>query len=85
MLASLTARLPRWTIVGGKGGVGKTTVAATLAVALADAGQQVLALSTDPAHSLGDALGQPLGPEPRDVAGVPGLRAAELDAERERG
>ncbi|HEV2736476.1 MAG TPA: ArsA family ATPase [Longimicrobiaceae bacterium] len=75
---------PGWTLVGGKGGVGKTTVAAALAVALADAGGRVLALSTDPAHSLGDALGTPLGPEPVPVPGVPGLEALEVDAERER-
>jgi arsenite-transporting ATPase len=64
--------------------VGKTTVAAALAVALADAGERVLALSTDPAHSLGDALGTPLGPEPMPVPGVPGLEALEVDADRER-
>ncbi len=42
---------------GGKGGVGKTTCAAARAVASALAGARVLAVSTDPAHSLGDALG----------------------------
>jgi arsenite-transporting ATPase len=75
---------PGWTFVGGKGGVGKTTVAAALAVALADAGERVLALSTDPAHSLGDALGTRLGPEPAPVVGVPGLEALEVDAALER-
>ncbi|HEX7243159.1 MAG TPA: ArsA family ATPase, partial [Longimicrobiaceae bacterium] len=75
---------PRWTLVGGKGGVGKTTVAAALAVELADAGERVLALSTDPAHSLGDALGIPLGPDPAPVPGVDGLLAMELDSARER-
>jgi arsenite-transporting ATPase len=59
-------------------------VAAALAVALADAGERVLALSTDPAHSLGDALGVPLGPEPSPVPGVPGLEAVEVDAAFER-
>ncbi|HEX2090905.1 MAG TPA: ArsA family ATPase [Longimicrobiaceae bacterium] len=84
MLAELVSPGPRWTFVGGKGGVGKTTVAAALAVALADAGERVLVLSTDPAHSLGDALGVLLGPEPRPVPGVEGLSALEVDAERER-
>ncbi|HEU4632163.1 MAG TPA: ArsA family ATPase [Gemmatimonadaceae bacterium] len=84
MLAELAAGAPRWTMVGGKGGVGKTTVAAALAVALADAGHDVLALSVDPAHSLGDALGAVLSPEAQPVAGVPRLHAAELDAARER-
>jgi arsenite/tail-anchored protein-transporting ATPase len=66
----------------GKGGVGKTSAAAAVAVALAERrpDARVLALSTDPAHSLGDALGQALGDDERPVAGVAGLFARELDA-----
>ncbi|MDP9349290.1 MAG: ArsA family ATPase, partial [Gemmatimonadota bacterium] len=75
---------PRWTFVGGKGGVGKTTVAAALAVALADAGERVLVLSVDPAHSLGDALGVELGGGPAPVPGAPGLEALEVDPEGEQ-
>jgi len=67
----------------GKGGVGKTSAAAAVALALAarrpDA--RILALSTDPAHSLGDALGLALGDDERPVPDVPGLAARELDAE----
>src|SRR5688500_13064235 len=74
----------RWTFVGGKGGVGKTTTAAALAVSLADAGRAVLVLSVDPAHSLGDALEVELGPEPLRVPGVPRLRGMEIDATREQ-
>ncbi|MBW3627754.1 MAG: ArsA family ATPase [Gemmatimonadetes bacterium] len=74
----------RWTFVGGKGGVGKTTTAAALAISLADAGEEVLVLSVDPAHSLGDALGVALGSEPVDMPGVPRLRALEIDAAREQ-
>ena len=40
----------------GKGGVGKTTVAAATALRCAEAGRRTLVLSTDPAHSLADAL-----------------------------
>jgi arsenite/tail-anchored protein-transporting ATPase len=66
----------------GKGGVGKTSAAAAVAEALVERrpGTRVLALSTDPAHSLGDALGVTLGDDERPVPGVPGLFARELDA-----
>lgn len=62
----------------GKGGVGKTTIAAATALHLADRGRRVLIMSTDPAHSLGDALGLSLGNEPTPVA--PRLDALEIDA-----
>jgi arsenite-transporting ATPase len=75
----------RLLVVAGKGGVGKTTCAAALGLALARrrAGARVLLLSSDPAHSLGDALGERLDDDERAVAGAPaGLRARELDAGR---
>jgi len=65
----------------GKGGVGKTTCAAARALAEAAGGARVLLVSTDPAHSLGDALGVHLSATPRRVAGHR-LRAVELDAPR---
>jgi len=67
----------------GKGGVGKTSAAAAVALALAERrpDARILALSTDPAHSLGDALGLALGDDERPVPDVPGLAARELDAE----
>jgi arsenite/tail-anchored protein-transporting ATPase len=83
-LASELTLGSRWTLVGGKGGVGKTTTAAALGVELAEAGERVLVISLDPAHSLGDALGVALGAEPTPVPGVPGLEALEVDAEHER-
>jgi arsenite/tail-anchored protein-transporting ATPase len=55
-------------LVTGKGGVGKTTVAAATALAAADAGHRVLVTSTDPAHSLADALEVDLGSAPTLVA-----------------
>jgi arsenite-transporting ATPase len=73
----------RLLVFGGKGGVGKTTAAATAALALADGRDgRVLLLSADPAHSLGDALSVRLGDDERAVPGVsPRLRARELDAD----
>ena len=68
-------------LVMGKGGVGKTTVAAATALAAAEAGHRTLVLSTDPAHSLADALGLPIGTRPTAV--TDGLDAQQLDA-RER-
>ncbi|HEY4007954.1 MAG TPA: ArsA family ATPase [Pseudonocardia sp.] len=62
----------------GKGGVGKTTLAAATAARLARAGRKALVISTDPAHSLGDALDAPLSGEPAEV--YPGLFAAHLDS-----
>ena len=60
--------LPRTILYTGKGGVGKTSVAAATARRLAADGRRTLVLSTDPAHSLGDVLGEPLGPQPTKIA-----------------
>jgi arsenite-transporting ATPase len=70
-------------VFAGKGGVGKTTCAAAAALAAAERGRRVAVISTDPAHSLGDALGQPLGVTPRRIPTRAGrLDAIELDADR---
>jgi arsenite-transporting ATPase len=63
----------------GKGGVGKTTVAAATAVALADSGRRVLLVSTDPASNLDDVLGVSVGPQPAGVQDVTGLEVMNLD------
>jgi len=65
----------------GKGGVGKTTLAAATALRSASLGHRTLVISTDIAHSLADALATPLGNEPRPVNGS--LEAAELDTGEE--
>lgn len=62
----------------GKGGVGKTTTAAATALACADEGHRTLVLSTDPAHSLADAFGVPLGDRPSPLADR--LWGQQLDA-----
>lgn len=73
----------RWILFGGKGGVGKSTCAAAVAVRLASR-RRVLLLSTDPAHSLGDVFGTRLDNEPRTVpGGPPSLHVREIDAARE--
>jgi arsenite-transporting ATPase len=85
----------RYRFFAGKGGVGKTTCAAAAALALAEntedreTDRRVLVASTDPAHSLGDALGRRLGPDPRPVPlrgkgkeGAGALWAVELAGER---
>ncbi|MFV1988559.1 MAG: ArsA family ATPase [Gemmatimonadota bacterium] len=66
---------------GGKGGVGKTTMASAAALQLAAEGHKTLLVSTDPAHSTSDILQHELGPEPSPVA--PGCWAMEIDPERE--
>lgn len=71
----------RIVLVTGKGGVGKTTVAAATALASADAGKRTLVTSTDPAHSLSDALTIDLGSTPTRV--VEGLDGQQIDAQRQ--
>ncbi|MEM7008941.1 MAG: ArsA family ATPase [Thermodesulfobacteriota bacterium] len=61
----------------GKGGVGKTTVAAATALQAATKGNKVLVISTDAAHSLRDVFAQELGPEPVKVA--KNVYAQEID------
>lgn len=80
MLLNL-ARSRRILFVGGKGGVGKTSVSAALALARARDGGRVLLVSTDPAHNLGQVWDRPLTDAPTRVltlgAGV--VDAVELD------
>jgi arsenite/tail-anchored protein-transporting ATPase len=64
----------------GKGGVGKTTAAAATATLAAGRGLKTLALSTDPAHSLADALSTDAGDDPVEVDS--GLFVQQVDAQR---
>ena len=63
----------------GKGGVGKTSVAAASAVALAGLGKRVLLVSTDPASNVSQVFGQPIGNQVTGIQSVPGLSAIEID------
>jgi arsenite/tail-anchored protein-transporting ATPase len=69
----------RFLFFTGKGGVGKTSLACALAVALADGGKRVLLVSTDPASNLDEVLGVRLGSLPTAVPEVPGLHALNID------
>ena len=72
---------PRTILYTGKGGVGKTSVAACTARACAASGLRTLVLSTDPAHSLSDSLGTALGPDPVAVGDL--LWGQEVSAQDE--
>jgi len=63
-------------LLTGKGGVGKTSLAAATALRAAEHGHRTFLLSTDAAHSLGDGLGRPVGARPVEVA--PGVVAQEV-------
>ncbi len=69
--------------VGGKGGVGKTTVSSAFGLRCAEDGDRTLLVSTDPAHSTGDVFDQRFGDTPQPVEGHEGLDALELDPEEE--
>lgn len=62
----------------GKGGTGKTSISAATALRCSELGMKTLVISTDTAHSLGDALQKKIGPEPIEIG--PNLWAQEIDA-----
>ena len=72
---------PRTILYTGKGGVGKTSVAAATARRCAAAGLKTVVLSTDPAHSLSDSLEEQLGGEPSEIA--PNLWGQEVQAQEQ--
>lgn len=71
----------RLLLVGGKGGVGKTTTSSALAILATEREKKVLLVSTDPAHSLSDAFDRPIGDNITRLA--PNLDGLELDPDRE--
>jgi arsenite-transporting ATPase len=83
-LDALIERLPRVTLVVGKGGVGKTTCSVAIAEHLAGAGHRTLLLSTDPAAALSSVLGAPVSTSAQSVASHPNLDARQLDARQLR-
>jgi arsenite-transporting ATPase len=72
---------PRIILYTGKGGVGKTSVAAATARRVAAAGSRTLVLSTDPAHSLAESLQAAVGAEPTEVGD--GVWAQQVQAQEE--
>jgi arsenite-transporting ATPase len=79
---SLSIFNKRFAFFGGKGGVGKTTMAAATAIRAADLGYRTLLVSTDPAHSVSDSLDQQIGGDSYlEVENVKNLWAIELNTE----
>mmetsp|Transcript_49657 Transcript_49657/g.118258 ORF Transcript_49657/g.118258 Transcript_49657/m.118258 type:complete len:736 (+) Transcript_49657:87-2294(+) len=78
--SDLQQRSQKLVFFGGKGGVGKTSSSAAYAAGLAEQGMRTLILSTDPAHSLGDALATPLSGTAVEIAD--NLWAAEVDTKQ---
>jgi len=72
---------PEYVLYGGKGGVGKTTMAAATALSSAADGTATLVVSTDPAHSLSDTLDTTIPPRPTRIREDSPLWAAEIDPE----
>jgi arsenite-transporting ATPase len=70
---------PEYVLYGGKGGVGKTTMAAATALASARGGTRTLVVSTDPAHSLSDTLETEVPSSPERVREDVPLYGAEID------
>ena len=80
-LIGLTKTSLKLILFGGKGGVGKTTFASSTGLYLSKDFKTLL-ISTDPAHSLADSLGQEIGGEIKEVKGVKNLSALEISAEK---
>jgi arsenite-transporting ATPase len=76
---AIEADVPEYVLYGGKGGVGKTTMAAATGLASAADGVRTLVVSTDPAHSLSDAVGVEIGSEPTRITENAPVWGVEID------
>lgn len=72
-------KVPKFLFFTGKGGVGKTSMSCATAVGLAEKGNKVLLISTDPASNLDEVLETKLNSKPVEVNGVPNLFAMNIN------
>lgn len=79
-LKNLFKKKLRFILFGGKGGVGKTTIAAAASIRFAEKGRKTLIFTTDPAPSLGDSFEQKLSNKPTAIRGVKNLYGMEINA-----
>jgi arsenite-transporting ATPase len=80
-LADLEKGPQQLILVGGKGGVGKTTCAAAIALRMAESGKKTLILSSDPTPSLSDIFEIPVGPRETSIPHISNLTALEISSE----
>lgn len=78
-----THAMSKLILFGGKGGVGKTTLAAAASIWTARHGFKTLVISSDPAHSISDSFEVKIGPEPTPIKGVENLYGLEIDPSNE--
>ena len=80
-VGALLEGAPRYFFFTGKGGVGKTSLASAVALALAEKGEKTLLVSTDPASNLDEVLGVELSRVPREVPGQENFYALNINPE----